>query len=123
MPPAEPKILPLDEAAEDQRAARVAQAVGPVAPRLDQDTTDLLFWGLWLRPDLKPRDRSLVTVSALLAVGQSEQITFHLNKAMNASLTRAEAGEVLSHVAYYAGWPRAMSAVPVFKDVFEARGR
>jgi len=121
LPPASPGLLPLDQAAEEQRATRVQQDVGPVAPCLVQYTSDLLFRDLWLRPDLAPRDRSLVTVSALIAAGQVAQIPFHLNRAMDNGLTRAQASEVLTHVAFYAGWPNAMSAVPVMKGVFEGR--
>lgn len=77
---------------------------------------------LWLRPALKPRDRSLVTVSALISTGKVEQISFHLNKAMDNGLTRAEASEVLTHLAFYAGWSNVFSALPVARDVFEARG-
>jgi 4-carboxymuconolactone decarboxylase len=87
-----------------------------------QYTGELLFRDLWLRPDLAPRDRSLVTVSALIAAGQVAQITFHLNRAMDNGLTRLQVSEVLTHLAFYAGWPNAMSAVPVVKSVFEARG-
>jgi 4-carboxymuconolactone decarboxylase len=121
LPPASPELLPLDEAAEAQRAARVGQQVGPVAPGLDQFTTDILFRDLWLRPGLAPRDRSLVTVSALIAAGQVAQVPYHLNRAMDNGLTRAQAAEAVTHLAFYAGWPNAMSAVPVVKDVFEKR--
>ena len=121
LPPASPGLLPLDQAAEEQRATRVQQDVGPVSPGLVQYTGDLLFRDLWLRPDLAPRDRSLVTVSALIAAGQVAQIPFHLNRAMDNGLTKAEASEVLTHVAFYAGWPNAMSAVTIVKGVFESR--
>ena len=121
LPPAEPELLPLDEAAEAQRAARVGQDVGPVAPGLHQFTTDLLFRDLWLRPGLAPRDRSLVTVSALIAAGQVAQVTYHLNRAMDNGFTRAQAAEVATHLAFYAGWPNAMSAIPVMKGVFDSR--
>lgn len=121
LPAALPKLLPLDEAAEEKRAARVARDVGPVSAGLVQYTGDLLFKDLWLRPGLAPRDRSLITVSALIASGQVAQITFHLNKAMDNGLTRAQASEVLTHLAFYAGWPNAMSAVPVMKDVLDKR--
>ena len=121
LPAASPQLLPLDEAAEEQRASRVQQDVGPVSQGLVDYTGELLFRDLWLRPDLAPRDRSLVTVSALIAVGQVAQIPFHLNRAMDNGLTRAQASEVLTHLAFYAGWPNAMSAVPVVKSVFEAR--
>ncbi len=62
-----------------------------------------------------------MTVSALIAAGQVAQIPFHLNRAMDNGLTKAQASEVLTHVAFYAGWPNAMSAVPVMKRVFEGR--
>lgn len=113
--------LPLDEAAEKQRAARVGEQFGQITPSLVQYTTDVLFRDLWLRPALAPRDRSLVTVSALIATGQVAQITYHLNRAMDNGLTREEAGEVLGHLAFYAGWPNAFSAAPVIKDVIEKR--
>ena len=109
---AAPPLLPLDQAAEAQRAALVEATVGPVAPGLVAYTRDVLFKDLWLRPALAPRDRSLVTVSALIASGQVAQVTFHLNRAMDSGLTREEAGEVIAHLAFYAGWPNAFSAVP-----------
>jgi len=121
LPPAFGGLLPLDEAAEQQRAARVEQIFGPVAPGVVKYTTELLFRDLWLRPALAPRDRSLVTVSALIATGQAEQLPFHLNKAMDNGLTRTEASEVLTQLAFYAGWPKVFSALPVVKDVLEKR--
>ena len=116
-------MLPLDEASEAQRATRVEQQFGKVTPGLVQYTTDVLFRDLWLRPELAPRDRSLVTVSALVATGQVAQITYHLNRAMDNGLTQEQAGEVVAHLAFYAGWPNAFSAAPVFKDVLEKRPR
>ena len=83
--------------------------------------TDLLFRDLWLRPALAPRDRSLVTVSALIASGQVAQITYHLGRAMDNGLTQPQASELLTHIAFYAGWPCAFSALPIVKDVFEKR--
>ena len=123
LPPASGSMLPLDEAAEAQRATRVEQQFGKVTPSLVQYTTDVLFRDLWLRPELAPRDRSLVTVSALVATGQVAQITYHLNRAMDNGLTQEQAGEAVGHLAFYAGWPNAFSAAPVFKDVFEKRPR
>jgi len=122
IPPASPALLPLDKDAEEKRAAAVGEQFGKVAPGLVQNTTDVLFRDLWLRPDLAPRDRSLVTVSALIASGQSAQITYHLNRAMDNGLTREQASEVITHLAFYAGWPNAFSALPVVKDVCEKRG-
>jgi 4-carboxymuconolactone decarboxylase len=121
LPPAIPQLLPINEAAEADRAARVQESAGPISPGLVQFTGDLLFKELWLRPDLAPRDRSLVTVSALIAPGQFAQITFHLGKAMDNGLTKSEAGEVITQAAFYAGWPNAFSAVPVFETVFDGR--
>ena len=86
-----------------------------------QYTTDVLFRDLWLRPDLAPRDRSLVTVSALIASGQVTQIPYHLNRAMDNGLTQAQAAESITHLAFYTGWPNVFSALPVAKDVFEKR--
>jgi 4-carboxymuconolactone decarboxylase len=123
LPSASDALLPLDQAGETQRAALVEQMVGPVSPGLVNDTRDVLFKDLWLRPALAPRDRSLVTVSALIATGQVAHVTFHLNRAMDSGLTREQAGEVISHLAFYAGWPYAFSAVPVAKEVFEKRPR
>jgi 4-carboxymuconolactone decarboxylase len=121
LPAASPALLPLDEAAEAQRATRVGQQFGAVAPGLVQYTTDVLFRDLWLRPALAPRDRSLVTVSALIASGQVAQIPYHLNRAMDHGLTQAQAAEVLTHLAFYVGWPNAFSALPVAREVFEKR--
>jgi 4-carboxymuconolactone decarboxylase len=123
LPSASDPKLPLDEAAEAQRAARVGEQFGVITPSLVQYTTDVLFRDLWLRPGLAPRDRSLVTVSALIATGQVAQITYHLNRAMDNGLTKHEAGEVLGHLAFYAGWPNAFSAAPVVKEVIEKRPR
>jgi 4-carboxymuconolactone decarboxylase len=121
LPEASPQLLPLNEAAEAQRAAGVQESFGQVSPGVVQYTTDLLFKDLWLRPDLAPRDRSLVTVSALIASGQVAQIPYHLNRAMDNGLTKEQASEVLTHLAFYTGWPNVFSALPVAKGVFESR--
>jgi 4-carboxymuconolactone decarboxylase len=121
LPPASPALLPLDKEGEAKRAAAVEQQFGDVAPGIVQYTTDVLFRDLWLRPDLAPRDRSLVTVSALIANGQVAQISYHLNRAMDNGLTQTQAAEVVTQLAFYAGWPNAFSALPVVKDVFEKR--
>jgi 4-carboxymuconolactone decarboxylase len=93
--------------------------IAPVLERYGRDTVEMR---LWARPQLSRRDRSLVAVTALVVDGQVAQIPFHLNRAMDRGLTRDQAGEVIAHVAFYAGWPNAFSAVPVVKDVFEKRG-
>lgn len=118
---ASPQPLPLDDVADAKRAAMVEQQFGEVAPGVLHYTTDILFRDLWLRPDLSPRDRSLVTVSALVASGQVEQMPFHLNRAMDHGLSQAEASEAFTQLAFYAGWPKVFSALPVAKEVFEKR--
>jgi 4-carboxymuconolactone decarboxylase len=92
-----------------------------VAPGVVQYTSDLLFHELWLRTGLAPRDRSLTTVSALIATAQIAQIPYHLNRAMDHGLTKAQTSEVLTQLAFYAGWPNVFSALPVVKDVLEKR--
>jgi len=119
LPPAKDKLMPLNEEAEAQRATQVSNNFGQISPALVQNTTDLLFRDLWLRPALVPRDRSLV--SALIASGQVAQITYHLNRALDNGLTQPQAAEVVTHIAFYAGWPSAFSALPVVKEVFEKR--
>jgi 4-carboxymuconolactone decarboxylase len=123
LPEASPQLLPLNEAAERDRATRVEQNVGPISPGLVKFTTDPLFLDLWQRPGLAPRDRSLVTVSSLIASGQSAQITYHLNRAMDNGLTAEEAGEVVAHTAFYAGWPNAFSASAVVGEVLRSRAK
>jgi 4-carboxymuconolactone decarboxylase len=123
LPAASPQPLPLNETAEADRAKRVGEQFGAVFPGVVQYTTDVLFRDLWRRPDLAPRDRSLVTVSALIASGQVAQLTGHLNIGMNNGLTQTEIAEALTHLAFYVGWPNVFSAMPVAKDVFEKRPR
>lgn len=113
--------LAVDTAAEARRAAAVSEQVAPLAPALARYTDEVLFAELWRQTDLTPRDRSLITVAALIARGQPEQLSFHLARAMDAGLTQVEAGEVVTQLAFYAGWPRAMSALPVLRTVFASR--
>ena len=100
LPPGSGERLPLDEAAEAQRAARVAEDVGAVAPGAVQYTSDPLFRDLWLRPALAPRDRSLVTLTALVAIGQVAPIGYHLNRAMDNGLTAAECSSSRAKAAW-----------------------
>jgi 4-carboxymuconolactone decarboxylase len=123
LPPASPQLLPLNEEAERQRATGVEKNVGPISPGLVKFTTDPLFLDLWQRPGLAPRDRSLVTVSSLIASGQSAQVTDHLNRAMDNGLTAEEAGEIVAHTAFYAGWPNAFSASAVVGEVLRNRSK
>lgn len=99
---------------EQSSAARL---YGDVAPALVGYTDDVLFGDVWRRPELSPRDRSLATVAALIAGGNTEQLTFHLPYAVENGVTEAELVELITHLAFYAGWPRAMSALAVAKRV------
>jgi 4-carboxymuconolactone decarboxylase len=104
---------------EPQEPTVAQKLVGDFAPKLAQLTDDVLFGDVWERAELSPRDRSLVTVAALIANGNTEQLTGHLNRAKQNGLTETEIAEVIIHLAFYAGWPRAMSAVRVAREVFK----
>jgi 4-carboxymuconolactone decarboxylase len=121
LPLVKAELLPLDKDAEAKRASMVEENFGKVSPGVVKYTAEPLFRELWLRPGLAPRDRSMVTVTALVASGQTAQITYHLNRAMDNGLTEKEAGEMLTQLAFYAGWPNVFSALPVFKEVFAKR--
>ena len=104
----------------ESKEPTVAQKlVGDIAPKLAQLTDDVLFGDVWERSELSPRDRSLVTVAALIANGNTEQLTGHLNRAKQNGLSETELAEVIIHLAFYAGWPRAMSAVKIAREVFK----
>jgi 4-carboxymuconolactone decarboxylase len=96
---------------------------GDFAPGLVHFTDDVLFGELWNRSELSPRDRSLVTVTCLAANGSTEQLGFHLDFARRNGVTEEELKEALTHLAFYAGWPRAMSAMAVAKRVFAQGGQ
>jgi 4-carboxymuconolactone decarboxylase len=115
--------LALDGSLEERRRAAVQASAGVVAPPLADLTNRVLFGDLWRRPGLAPRDRSLVTVVALVANGQAEQMPFHINRAMDAGLTEAQLSEVITHLGFYAGWPRAMSAVSVVQKIVAERAQ
>jgi 4-carboxymuconolactone decarboxylase len=101
---------------EEQSGA--AKMFGDFAPSLVAFTDDVLFGQVWTRPELSPRDRSLVTVAALATAGNTEQLTYHLGLARQNGATETELIEAITHLAFYAGWPRAMSAMAVAKNVF-----
>ena len=96
------------------------EQVAPVASKLAELTNNVLFEDLWQRTDLSPRDRSLVTIAALAANGDSNQLGFHLKHGLENGLTRAEIGEALTHLAFYAGWPKAMAAAEVARTIFDS---
>jgi 4-carboxymuconolactone decarboxylase len=98
------------------------QAFGDIAPALAGYTDEVLFGDVWERPGLSPRDRSLVTVTALVALYRQNELPFHLKRALDNGVTREELIEVITHLAFYAGWPTANTAVGVARRVFEETG-
>jgi 4-carboxymuconolactone decarboxylase len=98
-------------------AAAAQKTLGDFAPKLAELTENVLFGDIWERPGLSKRDRSLVTVAALVALYRPEQLRFHLNRAMDNGLSKDELIEVITHLAFYSGWPTAMSAITVAKEV------
>jgi 4-carboxymuconolactone decarboxylase len=94
------------------------QLLGDFAPKLVSLTDDVLFGDVWERTELPPRDRSLVTITALIAGGNTEQLRFHLDLGRQNGLTQVEIVEAITHLAFYTGWPRAMSAIAVAKQAF-----
>ena len=95
--------------------------VRSVAPKLIDLTEKVLFGDVWERPGLSKRDRSLITCAALVAMNRTEQLKGHLERALNNGVTPEEIGELVTHLAFYGGWPVAMSAALVAKDVLEAQ--
>jgi 4-carboxymuconolactone decarboxylase len=98
--------------------SRAQQLVGDLAPKLAELTDNVLFGDVWARPQLARRDRSLVTVSALVAMDRPDQLRSHLVLAKQNGVTEEELVEAITHLAFYAGWPSAMSAATVAKEVF-----
>jgi 4-carboxymuconolactone decarboxylase len=94
------------------------QTIGDFAPKLVELTDDVLFGDVWERPGLSKRDRSLVTVSALVSLYRTEQLPFHLRRAVENGVTKDEVIEAITHLAFYAGWPCAITAMTAAKACF-----
>ena len=95
------------------------ELIGDIAPKLTELTEDVLFGDIWERPGLSKRDRSLITVATLVALNRTEQLPFHLRRAIEHGIRKDEIIELITHLAFYSGWPTAMSAVLLAKDVFQ----
>jgi 4-carboxymuconolactone decarboxylase len=93
---------------------------GDIAPRLTEITNTVLFDDVWRRPGLSPRDRSLITVASLIALYRSNELKFHLGKALENGVTRDEIIETITHLAFYSGWPTASTALTIAREVFAA---
>jgi 4-carboxymuconolactone decarboxylase len=102
------------------KSTTAQQMIGDFAPKLVELTDDLLFGDIWERPGLSKRDRSLVTVSTLVALYRTEQLPGHLRRALDNGLTRDELIEAITHLAFYAGWPSAMTAITALRGIVES---
>jgi len=102
----------------DKPASGARKAIGEIAPKLAEITDDVLFGDVWERKELSKRDRSLITCAALVATGKTEQMSFHFPRAIDNGVTQEELVEMITHLAFYVGWPSAMSAVTRLKDLF-----
>jgi len=91
------------------------------APKLSELTQQVLFGDIWERPELSKRDRSLITVAALVALNRSEQLRFHLMRALENGVTKDEVVEAITHLAFYSGWPTAMSAIQLAKELYQEK--
>jgi 4-carboxymuconolactone decarboxylase len=109
---------PVTATAENPEPSGAEKMFGGFAPGLVHFTDDVLFGEAWKRPQLSPRDRSLITVAALTAGGNAEQLTFHLQYAKDNGATEEELVEAITHLAFYAGWPKAFSAMAIARQVF-----
>ena len=105
---------------EGKEPSGARRQFGDFAPALADLTDDVLFGQVWTRPELPPKERSLITVAALTTSGNTGQLVYHLGLAKQNGATEAELIEAITHLAFYAGWPKAMSAMTVAKQVFRA---
>ena len=106
-----------------KRPTAARESFGAVAPKLAELSDEVLFGDIWERPQLSKRDRSLITCAALIAHGKTEQMAFHFPRAIENGVTHDELIEMLTHLAFYVGWPCAMSALTKFKELFPAASK
>jgi 4-carboxymuconolactone decarboxylase len=97
------------------------KTIGDIAPKLAQLTDEVLFGDVWERAQLSKRDRSLITCAALIATGKTEQMSFHFPRAIENGVTQDELIEMITHLAFYVGWPSAMSAITRLRELFGAK--
>jgi 4-carboxymuconolactone decarboxylase len=113
--PARPPAAGSDTAAQTSRAQ---QLMGDIAPELARLTDDVLYGQVWANPALSQRDRSLVTISALIALNRPDQLRSHLTIGRSNGLTLDEVVATITHLAFYAGWPNAVTAIPIARQVY-----
>ncbi|MGH7427513.1 MAG: carboxymuconolactone decarboxylase family protein [Candidatus Methylomirabilaceae bacterium] len=97
--------------------------VREIVPKLVELTEKVVFGDVWARPGVSKRDRSLITVAALVALYHPDQLRGHLWRGLDNGLTREELSEAFTHLAFYAGWPNAIRVAQVAKQVFQERGQ
>ena len=102
-----------------QPTSPAREAIRGTVPKLAEISDTLIYGEVWERPGLSRRDRSLITVAALLALGREKQLDGHLARALANGVTKDEISELITHLAFYAGWPAAMTAALIAKEVFE----
>jgi 4-carboxymuconolactone decarboxylase len=107
-----------DQTQQPRQIGGGRRSIGDNAPKFAEVTDDVLFDDVWNRPGLAARDRSLITVAVLVAGGDAGQLGFHLGRAKENGVTEDELVEAITHLAFYAGWPKAMTAITVAKQVF-----
>jgi 4-carboxymuconolactone decarboxylase len=99
--------------------SRIRSPFGDIAPALAKITDEVLFGDVWERPGLSLRDRSLITVASLIALYRTNELPFHLRRALENGVTKDELAEVITHLAFYSGWPTASTAVSIARSVFQ----
>ena len=112
-------VQPITQEAERQKepASAAAELLGDFAPKLVQLTEDVLFADVWERKELSKRDRSLITVAALVALNRPDQLRFHITRAVENGVRKEELIEAITHLAFYSGWPNAMTAMTIAKEI------
>src|ERR1700746_470721 len=101
-----------------KQPSRAQQLYGDIAPKMAELTDNVLYGDIWERPGLSKRDRSLITVAALIAMNRPEQLRSHLQRARDNGVTKDEVVEAITHLAFYTGWPNAMNAIKVARETF-----
>jgi 4-carboxymuconolactone decarboxylase len=104
---------------DPQKQSPVRAPFGDIAPALARYTDDVLFGDVWKRSGLSPRDRSMITVASLVALYRTNELPFHLKYALENGVTRDEIVELITHLAFYAGWPTANTALTIARRVFD----
>lgn len=104
------------------RSPRTQSPFGDIAPTLAKITDEVLFGDVWERAGLSPRDRSLITVAALIALYRTNELPFHLKRALQNGVTKDELAEAITHLAFYSGWPTASTAITIARNIFQEAG-